>query len=73
MNVQTINVYLSTSSKERLVGIIAYRKQNIYFEYDQYFLNSNIQLSPYKLPLKSGIHSCEDNLNSHNKCNFTCN
>ena len=33
MNVQTINVYLSTCSKERLVGIIAYRKQNIYFEY----------------------------------------
>ena len=62
MNVQTINVYLNTCSKERLVGIIAYRKQNIYFEYDQYFLNSNIQLSPYKLPLKSGIHSCEDNV-----------
>ena len=46
MNVQTINVYLNTCSKERLVGIIAYRKQNIYFEYDQYFLNS---LSPQNL------------------------
>ena len=60
MSVQTIKVYLNTHAQEQLVGIIAYKNQKIYFEYDQEFLNSNLQLSPYKLPLKSGVHSCED-------------
>ena len=60
MNVQTIKVYLNIHAQERLVGVIAYKNQQIYFEYEQDFLNSNIQLSPYKLPLKGGIHNCDD-------------
>ena len=60
MNVQTIKVYLNIHAQERLVGVIAYKNQQIYFEYEQDFLSSNIQLSPYKLPLKGGIHNCDD-------------
>ena len=60
MSVQVIKVYLSTQLQEQLVGTLAYRDKNIYFEYDPIFLTSNIELSPYKLPLKSGVMVCDD-------------
>ena len=62
MSVQVIKVYLSTQLQEQLVGTLVYRDKNIYFEYDPIFLTSNIELSPYKLPLKSGVHHCEDSI-----------
>ena len=62
MSVRTIKVYLNTHAQERLVGVIAYKNQQIYFEYEQDFLSRNIQLSPYKLPLKGGVHHCEDSV-----------
>ena len=60
MSVQVIKVYLSTQLQEQLVGTLAYRDKNIYFEYDPIFLTGNIELSPYKLPLKSGVMVCDD-------------
>ena len=60
MSVQVIKVYLSTQLQEQLVGTLAYRDKNIYFEYDPIFLTSNMELSPYKLPLKSGVMVCDD-------------
>ena len=60
MSVQIIKVYLSTQLQEQLVGTLAYKDKNIYFEYDSIFLTGNIELSPYKLPLKSGVMVCDD-------------
>ena len=60
MSVQTIQVFLSTQAPEVLVGTLAYKNRQIYFEYDQKFLNTGIELSPYKLPLKAGLHQCDD-------------
>lgn len=60
MSVQTIQVFLSTQSPEILVGTLAYKNKKLYFEYDKNFLNTGIELSPYKLPLKAGLHQCDD-------------
>ncbi len=60
MSLQTINVYLEASKPQCLVGTLAYKDKKIYFEYATEFLNRNIELSPYKLPLKAGVFTCQD-------------
>ena len=61
MSIQTINVHLHTNNKKIKVGTLAYKSQKIYFEYDKEFLKTNIELSPYKLPKKDGVHICQEN------------
>ena len=60
MSIQTVNVFLNQTSQKQKVGTLASKNKKIYFEYDKEFLNSRIELSPYKLPLKNGVHICED-------------
>lgn len=60
MSIKTVNVYLNHYDLKQKVGTLALKNNTIYFEYDKEFLTSNIELSPYKLPLKSGVHICED-------------
>jgi len=60
--INKIDVFLNMYRKEILVGYLAYKDKKIYFEYDKLFLQSGIELSPYKLPLKSGLFTCEDDL-----------
>ncbi len=43
------------------VGIIAKKERKIYFEYDQSFLTKNIEISPYSLPLQSGLKEFKNN------------
>ena len=57
---QSVNVYLHQSSTKKDVGRLVSKDRNIYFEYDKNFLATGIELSPYKLPLKSGVHLCDD-------------
>ena len=47
--------------KEKL-GTLAIKDRTIYFEYDKSFLKTGLQLSPYKLPLKSGVFRCDDDV-----------
>ncbi len=61
MNIKAIDVYLNTNTK-RKVGILAYKDKKIYFEYEKEFLATGIEISPYKLPLKSGIITCKDTI-----------
>jgi serine/threonine-protein kinase HipA len=49
-------------SSTRIVGALAIRDRKIYFEYDPDFLESGIELSPYKLPLKAGVQRCDDDV-----------
>ncbi len=51
---------LDVSLNQIPIGTLAQKNQKIYFEYDANFLKSNIQISPYKLPLKSGVQRCDD-------------
>jgi len=62
MKTQTIEVYLSAQAQDIHVGTLAHRDKKIYFEYSSDFLIRGIELSPYKLPLKPGVHQCEDRL-----------
>lgn len=62
MSIKTLNIFLHQNKEKISVGRLAYKEKIIYFEYDKKFLQSNIELSPYKLPLKSGVHVCEDSL-----------
>lgn len=62
MSIKTVNVFLYQNDSKLSVGKLAYKERVIYFEYDKEFLKSAIELSPYKLPLKSGVHVCEDRL-----------
>ena len=58
--IQTVDVFLEHFGNKQIVGKLASDNRKIYFEYDKKFLTKNIQLSPYMLPLKSGLQSCED-------------
>lgn len=60
MSVKLINVYLHQHSQKIKVGRLAYENRQIYFEYEKDFLQTNIELSPFKLPLSSGVKQCED-------------
>ena len=62
MSVQTIDIYLHNKNSKRKVGRLAYEDSVIYFEYEKEFLNSALELSPYKLPLRSGVFVCDDNV-----------
>ena len=62
MSLKTVNVFLNTDSFKMTVGRLAYVDGKIYFEYDADFLQRGIELSPYKLPLKPGVHVCDDRL-----------
>jgi len=55
----TLTIYL-TQIKTQKVGTLAIKNKKIYFEYDKDFLKTGIELSPYKLPLKSGLFRCDD-------------
>ncbi|MDA3909535.1 MAG: type II toxin-antitoxin system HipA family toxin [Sulfurimonas sp.] len=62
MSIKLVNVFLHQNNYKLSVGKLAYKERVIYFEYDKEFLKSAIELSPYKVPLKSGIHLCEDTM-----------
>ena len=44
------------------VGRLAIRDRQIYFEYDRDFINLGMEISPIRLPIKSGVSSFEYNL-----------
>lgn len=51
-----LNVKLRrTPGDQVLVGTLAEKDRRMYFEYDLSFIESGLQLSPYKLPLRSGL------------------
>ena len=62
MSVKIVNIFLHHQAQKRYVGKLAYKDRKIYFEYDDEFLTSGIELSPYKLPLKKGLYTCDDTL-----------
>ncbi len=50
-----LNVFLNSYGVRRTVGLLAERNGRIYFEYAPEFLDSGIELSPFKLPLRAGV------------------
>lgn len=55
--VNVIRVGLNFKTDTIDVGRLASRSGKIYFEYDERFLKANLNISPLKLPLQSGLKS----------------
>ncbi len=60
--VQHIKAGLNFGSGSRPVGDLALRDQQIYFEYDADFIRRGLALSPFQLPLKSGLQTSHTRL-----------
>ena len=56
-SVQRIKVGLNFGNGSGHVGSLALRDQQIYFEYDADFIRRGLALSPFRLPLKSGLQT----------------
>jgi serine/threonine-protein kinase HipA len=52
---ELLTVYLDARSLRRKVGRLAIKDRQILFEYDAAFIASGIEISPIKLPLRSGV------------------
>ncbi|MFT4682498.1 MAG: serine/threonine-protein kinase HipA, partial [Flavobacteriales bacterium] len=59
-HIDILNVSLRFKKTETLVGKLATKDGRTYFEYDARFMESGIQISPFNLPLKSGLIRNED-------------
>ena len=60
--VKLVHVSLDSGDKRQKIGRLALEDRRIYFEYDANFLQSGLEISPFKLPLKSGVTVCEDSI-----------
>ena len=60
--VELLTVYLDAWNERRKVGRLAMKDRRILFEYDPAFIASGIEISPIKLPLKSGVFICDDGI-----------
>lgn len=58
--INQVDVYLNHSKKRDFVGRLALKDRRIYFEYDDEFIKTGIEISAYKLPLKKGLQVCDD-------------
>jgi serine/threonine-protein kinase HipA len=56
---ELLTVYLE-GDERRKVGRLALKDRRILFEYDAAFIDSGIEISPIKLPLKPGVFACPD-------------
>ncbi len=58
--VNVINVEYCHGSAVIPMGKLAFQNRTIFFEYAPSFIELNLELSPFKLPLKPGVASCTD-------------
>lgn len=50
-----LNVFLNTYGKRKFVGILEETDNRIFFEYAPEFISSRLNISPFQLPLKTGV------------------
>lgn len=60
MTVSLVHVLYMMGNKKIPVGCLAARERQIFFEYEPNFIKFGLDLSPFKLPLKSGVITSED-------------
>lgn len=60
--IDEVDVFLNIEGKKHLIGLLARIESTIYFEYTPSFLQTGLELSPFKLPLKAGAQQCDDNV-----------
>src|SRR5579862_6722419 len=54
-----VDIFLHIAKDKKFVGRMAAKDRRFYFEYDPAFLQTGIQLSPFKLPLQAGVITCD--------------
>ena len=59
MGFETLYVTCRFTSQTIPVGRLAFVNRKIVFEYSPDFLQKKLEISPFKLPLKSGLFFCE--------------
>jgi serine/threonine-protein kinase HipA len=52
---ELLTVYLDARNQRRRVGRLAFKDRQVLFDYDAAFVASGIEISPIKLPLRSGV------------------
>lgn len=62
LSVLEIKVGLDFGEGVQHVGRLAMRERKIYFEYDGAFIKNGLEISPFYLPLKSGLSTFDYNL-----------
>jgi len=60
--VDVLNVFFNHYQQKYCLGRLALKNRQIYFEYDESFIATGIQVSPFKLPLKSGVITSDDKI-----------
>lgn len=55
-----LHVALELNNETRAVGRLALKDRHIWFEYHPDFITTGLQISPFKLPLKTGAIQCTD-------------
>ena len=51
-----LKVYLNMYGKRQEVGLLYEEQNRMFFEYSKDFISTGIEISPFKLPLKSGVY-----------------
>jgi serine/threonine-protein kinase HipA len=59
-NQNLVYVYYHGSTHKILMGRLLLKSRQIFFEYDANFIKTGLELSPFKLPLKSGVIESND-------------
>jgi len=55
-----VHVYYKNSLEKQLMGRLLLKNRKIFFEYDATFIKTGLELSPFKLPLKTGVIESND-------------
>ncbi len=61
-NINLLNVYYVRGNNKLSMGRLALKDRRIFFEYSPEFIATGLELSPFKLPLQSGVMFCEDQI-----------
>ncbi|CAO5683375.1 MAG: hypothetical protein HEEMFOPI_01960 [Holosporales bacterium] len=59
-NQNLVYVYYHGLEKKQRVGRLLMKNRQIFFEYDAAFIKTGIELSPFKMPLQSGVMKSND-------------
>ena len=57
--VDAVDVYLDFGHERIDVGRLVIQNRHIWFSYHHSFLNRNLEISPFKLPLGTGVYHCD--------------
>lgn len=55
-----VYVYYHGCPSKQLMGRLLFKNRQIFFEYDGAFIQSRLELSPFKLPLQPGVIASTD-------------